>query len=215
MIAVFAVFRRELKVAGRLGGGAGLGLAFYLAVVVALPLGIGPDQAALRRLAPGLVWIGALLATLIALDRLFQPDAEDGTLDVLIGSTTPLPALVAAKCAAHWLAAVAPLVLAAPLFGVMLGLPPGELAGLAASLAIGTPGLVALGAVGAALTATLRRGGALAAVLVLPLAAPLLVFGVAAAAGDAGPLAVVGGLSLLAVAGGPFAAAAALEAGRG
>ena len=150
MSAVRAVLARELALAFRSGGGAGLGLAFFLIVVLLVPLGVGPDPERLAGLAAGTLWIGALLACLLSLDRLFQADAEDGTLDILALSPLPLEALVALKAAAHWLTTGLPLVVAAPLLALTLHLPAPAYPWLAASLAAGTPGLSLLGAIGAA-----------------------------------------------------------------
>jgi heme exporter protein B len=221
MSALGALFLRELRIAARIGGGGLVALVFFLILVTAVPFGVGPDMALLARIGPGMLWLGALLATLLALDRLFQADEEDGSLDLLLMSGVLLEAAVAVKCAAHWATSVLPLVLAAPAFGLMLGVPPAAIAATAATLLVGTPALTFLGAVGAALTVTLRRGGLLLAVLVLPLVVPILIFGVAAASAPltaptsfATPFAILAGLSLATVALAPFAAAAALRAGR-
>jgi heme exporter protein B len=159
-----------------------------------------------------------LLSTLLGLDRLFQADHEDGSLDLMLTSATPLELIVLVKCAGHWLTTALPLVVVAPLFGLALAQDAAALARLTLSLLVGTPALTLIGAVGAAVTVSLRRGGLLMAVLVLPLAIPVLIFGVSAAgigATDpipfAAPLAILGALSLAAIAGAPFAAAAALR----
>jgi heme exporter protein B len=175
--AAIAVLGRELRLALRSGGGAGLGLAFYLIVVLLVPLGVGPETEVLARVAPGTLWIAALLASLLSLDRLFQTDAEDGTLDVLALAPLPLEALVALKALAHWLTTGLPLVAIAPLLAVTLNLPGPAFPWLVASLAAGTPGLSFLGAIGAAVTVGLRRGGLLISILVLPLYIPTLIFG--------------------------------------
>jgi heme exporter protein B len=181
MSALLALIRRDLLLAARVGGGAEVGLVFFLTMVTIVPFAIGPDQALLGRLAPAVLWIAALLATLFGLDRLFQADEEDGALDQLMLARTPLELAVLAKCAAHWLTTGVPLALAAPLFGLMLNLPAAAMLPLAATLLVGTPAITLIGAVGAAVTVSLRRGGLLMAVLVLPLAVPTLIFGVAAA----------------------------------
>jgi heme exporter protein B len=221
MTALAALFRREARLARRIGGGGLVGLVFFLILVTVVPFGVGPDMMLLARIGPAILWIGALLATLLALDRLFQADEEDGSLDLLLMSSTPLEAIVAVKCAAHWTTTVLPLVIAAPFFGLMLGLAPSALLPMTLTLLVGTPALTFLGAIGAALTVSLRRGGLLLAVLVLPLAVPLLIFGVSAAsAAIIGPLpfgtpfAILAGLSLFTIALAPFAAAAALRAVR-
>lgn len=212
-----AVLARELRLALRAGGGAGLGLAFFLIVVLLVPFGVGPEPERLATVAVGTLWIGALLACLLSLDRLFQSDLEDGSLDVLALAPVPLPTLVALKAAAHWLTTGLPLVIAAPLLAVTLALPAPAYPWLVAGLAVGTPGLSFLGAVGAALTVGLRRGGLLLSVLVLPLYVPTLIFGArsaadAAAGADPLPaLALLAGLTLFILALAPFAAAAALR----
>jgi heme exporter protein B len=217
MKAVLAVLARELRLALRSGGGAGLGLAFFLIVVLLVPFGVGPETDVLARVAPGTLWIAALLACLLSLDRLFLADAEDGTLDVLALSPLPLEALVALKALAHWLTTGLPLVLIAPLLAVTLNLPAAAYPWLVASLAAGTPGLSFLGAIGAAVTVGLRRGGLLISILVLPLYIPTLIFGArcvvaAGEGGDPAPaLLLTAGLSIGILAVAPFAAAAALR----
>lgn len=217
MSAAGAVLARELRLALRSGGGAGLGLAFFLIVVLLVPFGVGPEPERLATVAVGTLWIGALLACLLSLDRLFQTDFEDGSLDVLALAPLPLPALVALKAAAHWLTTGLPLVVAAPVLATTLALPAPAYPWLVAGLAAGTPGLSFLGAVGAALTVGLRRGGLLLSVLVLPLYIPTLIFGArtaTAAAAGADPLpalALLAGLTLFILALAPFAAAAALR----
>ena len=212
-----AVLGRELTLALRSGGGGGLGLGFFLIVLLLVPLGTGPEPGRLAGVAGGLIWIAALLACLLSLDRLFQADHEDGTLDVLALSPLPLAALVALKALAHWLTTGLPLVVAAPLLAVTLNLPGPAYPWLVASLAVGTPGLSFLGAIGAALTLGIRRGGLLLSVLVLPLYIPTLIIGartVGAATEGGNPLPVLlmlAGLTLGIVALAPFTAAAALR----
>ena len=215
---LLALFLRELRLARRIGGGGTTGVVFFLTMVTIVPFAIGPDLNLLARIGPAVLWIGALLATLLGLDRLFQADHEDGSLDLLRMSETPLELVVLIKCLAHWTVTGLPLAIAAPVFGVMLALEPEALAGVTVSLLVGTPALTFLGAMGAALTATLRRGGLLMAILVLPMTVPVLIFGVSAAtaAGDAvlsftTPFLVLFALTLLSAAGAPFAAAAALR----
>jgi heme exporter protein B len=216
-MAVGALLSRDLRLALRSGGGAGLGLAFFLVVVLLVPLGVGPDQERLAAVAPGTLWIAALLACLLSLDRLFQADAEDGTLDILALAPLPLEAVVALKALAHWLTTGLPLVAIAPVLAVTLGLPAGAYPWLLASLAVGTPALSFLGAIGAAVTVGIRRGGLLLSILVLPLYVPSLIFGarvVAAAAEGGDPLPallLLAGLTLFILAAAPFAAAAALR----
>ena len=215
MTAFLALLRRDLVLAGRLGGTGGLGLVFFLTIVVLIPIALGPDLKLIGRLGPAVLWVAALLATLIGLDRLFQADEEDGSLDLLRLSGTPLELLVLAKVLAHWLTTGLPLALASPLFGLLLAMEPEAMAATLLSLLVGTPALTFLGAIGAALTASLRRGGLILAVLILPLAIPTLIFGVAVAdpAGEAGrpALLLLLSLTLASGVGGALAAAAALR----
>ena len=218
MRALAALYRRELHIARRIGGGGGMGLVFFLILVTIVPFAIGPDLRLLAQIGPAILWIAALLATLLGLDRLLQADAEDGSLDVLVMSDLPLEAVILAKCAAHWTATSLPLVIAAPLFGLMLAMDGPALAGVSATLLVGTPALTLLGAIGAGLTVGLRRGGLLMAILVLPFTIPVLIFGVSAAsaAGDdalpfATPFMILVALSLGTLAAAPFAVAAAVR----
>lgn len=217
MSATTALLSRELKLALRSGGGAGLGLAFFLIVVVLVPFGVGPVPELLAKIAPGILWVAALLACLLSLDRLFQTDFEDGTLDILTLSPLPLEALVAIKALAHWLTTGLPLVIAAPVLGLTLNLPETAYLWLVASLVVGTPALSFLGAVGAALTVGIRRGGLLLSLLVLPLYVPTLIFGarVVTSAADGtetqAAFLLLVGLTLFTFAGAPFAAAYALR----
>lgn len=212
-----ALLLRELRLALRSGGGAGLGLAFFLIVVILIPFGVGPEPALLTKIAPGTLWIAALLSCLLSLDRLFQADFEDGTLDILTISPIPLEGLVAIKALAHWLTTGLPLVVAAPILALTLNLPSEAYFWLIASLAIGTPALSFLGTIGAALTLGIRRGGLLLSLLVLPLYIPTLIFGAltvaAAADGTAvGPaFQLLAGITLFTLALSPFTAAAALR----
>lgn len=212
-----ALLLRDLRLSIRAGGGFGLSLAFFLIVVTLVPFGVGPETAILTRIAPGVLWVGALLACLLSLDRIFQLDHEDGSLDLLATSPLPLEGVVLVKGLAHWLTTGLPLTLAAPGLGFLLNLTPAAYPWLVASLAIGTPALSLLGAFGAALTVGLKRGGLLLSLLVLPLYVPTLIFGAEvvrrAAEGQvlATPLALLAGLSLLALAVIPFAAARALR----
>jgi heme exporter protein B len=183
-----------------------------------VPFGIGPDLNLLALLGPAILWIAALLASLLGLDRLFGADREDGTLDLLIVSGEPVAIYVLGRAAGHWLATALPMVMAAPLLGLMLNLAPPSLAALTLTLVAGSPALTLIGAVGAALTAGLPRGGLLAAVLVLPLTIPVLIFGVAATAGAVSdpqpflsPFLILAAITLAAVALAPLAAAAALR----
>ncbi len=217
-----ALFWREVRIARSVGGGGAMGVVFFLILVSLTPFAIGPDLNLLSRIGPAILWISALLATLLGLDRLFQTDADDGSLDLFSMAATPMELVVLVKCAAHWGLTALPLVAAAPLLGLTFGMEPKALAGVAASLIAGTPALTLLGAIGAALTAGLRRGGLLMAVLILPLTTPVLIFGVASASAATGgtvpfhtPFLILCALSLASVAGAPFAAAAALRAREG
>jgi heme exporter protein B len=212
--ALGALLRRDLAIGRRIGGAASMGVVFFLCLVAITPFAVGPDQALLTRIGPAILWISALLATLLGLDRLFQADAEDGSLDLILMSDAPLELVVLVKCLAHWLLTGLPLVAASPFFGLMLGLDARALGAIVASLAIGTPALTLIGAIGAALTVGLRRGGLLLAILILPLSIPILIFGVAAARGTiASPFLILCGLTLAALALAPFAAALALRQG--
>ncbi len=186
MTAALALFVREWRIARRIGGGAAVGAVFFLILVSIVPFAVGPDLRLLARLGPAILWIAALLATLLGLDRLFQADQDDGSLDVLINGSLPLELVVLVKCAAHWATSALPLIVVSPLFGLMLAMAPKPLALVAATLAAGTPALTMIGAIGAALTVSLRRGGLLMAVLVLPLTIPVLIFGVSAASAASG-----------------------------
>lgn len=215
-----ALFFRDLTLARRVGGGGLTGIVFFLSLVTVVPFAVGPDLKLLARIGPAILWIAALLATLLGLDRLFQADGDDGSLDQLRLSPAPLEAVVLVKCLAHWCVTGLPLVLAAPLFGLMLALDGPALAGVTLSLLVGTPALTCLGAIGAALTVSLRRGGLLIPVLTIPLAVPVLVFGVSTAEAAVGgtvplgtPLLILCALTLAAGALCPFASAAALRSG--
>ncbi len=216
--AALALFVREWRIARRIGGGASIGLVFFLILVTIMPFALGPDLKLLARIGPAILWVAALLAALLGLDRLFQGDGDDGSLDVLVNATLPLELVVLVKCAAHWATSALPLVIASPLFGLMLAMEARPLALVALSLAAGTPALTLIGAIGAALTVSLKRGGLLMAVLALPLTIPVLIFGVSAASAASGgaapfltPFLMLCAFSLFALATAPFAAAAALR----
>lgn len=218
--ALAALFWREFKIARRSGGGASIGIVFFLVLAAIFPFAVGPDLNLLARIGPAILWIAVLLSTLLGHDRLFQADHEEGSLDLMLMSDTPLELIVLVKCAAHWLTSALPLVIVAPFFGLALAQDGAALTRVTLSLLAGTPALTLLGAIGAAVTVSLRRGGLIMAVLVLPLAIPVLIFGVSAAAAGAGnpmpfaaPFAILCALSLAAIAGAPFAAAAALGYG--
>lgn len=209
---------RDIMLAFRAGGGFGLSLAFFLMVAVIVPLGVGPAPATLALIAAGVLWVGALLASLLSLDRLFALDFEDGSLDLLATSPLPLSGVVALKALAHWATTGLPLVIVAPVLGVLLNLAPAGYGWLVLSLALGTPALSIIGAFGASLTVGLKRGGLLLGLLVLPLYIPTLIFGAevvkaGAMGGDVSvPLAALAGITAGAWAGLPMAAAAAIRA---
>ena len=218
MTPALSLFLREWRIARRIGGGASIGAMFFLILVTIMPFALGPDLNLLSRIGPAILWIAALLSTLLGLDRLFQSDADDGSLDGLVHAALPLELVALIKCAAHWTASALPLVIASPLFGLMLGMDGEALALVALTLLAGTPALTMIGAIGAALTVSLRRGGLLMAVLALPLTIPVLIFGVSAASAASGglspfrtPFLMLCALSLLSIAGAPFAAAAAIR----
>lgn len=212
-----ALLLRDLRLAVRAGGGFGLALIFFLIVTVLVPFGVGPEKDVLARIAPGILWIGSLLACLLSLDRIFATDMEDGSLELLATSPLPMEAMVTAKALAHWLTTGLPLTIAAPLFALLLNLPGQGYVWLILTLLIGTPALSLIGAFGAALTVGLKRGGLLMSLLVLPLYVPTLIFGAVtlrrgAEGLEAGSgLLFLAGISALSLAILPFASAAALR----
>jgi heme exporter protein B len=217
MATFIAVFRRDLRLALRQGGDAGLVLGFFVLAVVLFPLGVGPEPAVLQRVGAGIVWVAALLAALLSLDRLFQADYQDGGLDLLALSGLPLELTVVAKCAAHWVASGLPLTVISPVLAFVVALEPDAIPVLVLSLLIGTPALSLLGGVGAALSLGARRQGALLSLLILPLYVPPLVFGAGAVeatatgSGARAHLLILGALSLVTLALCPWATAAALR----
>ena len=178
-----ALLVREIRVALRAGSGALMGVLFFLAVVTVFPFAIGPDLNQLGRIGPAILWIGALLASLLGLDRLFATEREDGSLDALVMQPHPLMAAILVKCLAHWLVSGLPLILATPLFGIMLNVSPLGIIAVMATLAAGTPAITFIGAAAAAVASALPRGGLLIAVLTLPLVIPVLIFGITATNG--------------------------------
>jgi heme exporter protein B len=213
-----AILFRDMRIAVRVGGGALMGVLFFLVVVTLVPFALGPDLALLQRIGPAILWLAALLASLLALDRLFAADHDDGSLDLILMGRAPLELVVAVKGLAHWLTTGLPLIVAVPIIGLSLNLDARAAAALVLTLLVGTPALTFIGLIGAAIAVTLRRGGLLLAVIVLPLTVPVLIFGVAAAnAAVAGPVpfgtpfTVLCGLTLASLVIGPFAAAAALR----
>ena len=217
MSAFAAIVRRDLILAVRHRAEAVNPLLFFLIVASLFPLGTGARRETLELVAPGVFWVGVLLAVLLSLERMFRSDFEDGSLELMLISPRPLPLLVLAKILAHWLVTGLPLLAAAPLAALLLGLPAGSLPVLLAALALGTPALSATGAIGVALTVGLRRGGVLLSLLVLPLYIPVLVFGASAVSTAAaglpapGQLYLLGALAVLSLSLAPLAAAAALR----
>lgn len=216
--AFLAILKRDLAVASRAGGGGELALVFFLTLVVLVPFALGPDLNLLSRIGPAILWLGALLSVLIGLDRLFQSDEEDGSLDLIRASALPLELAVLAKGLAHWLTTGLPLALVSPLLGLLVALPGEGVLPLVATLLVGTPALSFIGAGGAALAASLRRGGLIVPILVAPLTVPVLIFGVSAANAAVGgtvpfltPFLILCAISLGAIVVGTVAAAAALR----
>ena len=212
-----ALIRRDLVLSLRQGGGAGTALGFFLTVVVLLPIGLGPDQALLGRIAPGALWIALLLSVLLSADRIYQQDYEDGSLDIMTMGPVPFELVALAKSIAHWLSTSLPLAIAAPILGFLVNLEPEAVLPLAMAMALGSIALSLLASIGAAVTVGLRRGGLLVSLLVLPLYVPVLIFGMSASSGAAGPdIAIPSFLILLALALAslvlsPLASAAALR----
>ena len=214
---MIALLMRDLRLAVRAGGGFGLGLAFFLIVTVLVSFGVGPETGLLSKIAPGVLWIGALLACLLSLDRVLAQDWEDGSLDLLATAPLPMEGIVTIKALAHWITTGLPLVIAAPVLGVLLNLPEPAFLRVFVSLLLGTPALSVIGTFGAALTVGLKRGGLLLSLLVLPLYVPTLIFGAEVARRGAEglavqtPLLMLAGISAGALALMPFASAAVLR----
>jgi heme exporter protein B len=208
---------RDVKLAARSGGSAALALSFFALVATLMPLGIGADLRLLARVAAGVLWVGAVLAALLSLDRLFQGDYEDGSLDLIALSALPLELTALAKIAAHWFSTGLPLTLLSPLLALMFNLPPTPTLVLFLSLLIGTPAVSAIGAIGASLTLSLKRGGLILPLLILPLLTPAVIFGAGAVAatmdglGGRGALELLAAFSAAAVLLSPFAAAASVR----
>jgi heme exporter protein B len=216
MKPLWSLIRRDLTLAARQGGGAGTALGFFLAVLVLLPIGLGPDQFTLQRLAPGILWITLLLSVLLSADRIYQQDFEDGSLEVMAMSSQPLELVVLAKALSHWLSTSLPLALVAPFLGVLLNLRVEIIWPLLLAMVLGSIALSLIACVGASLTLNLRRGGLLISILVLPLYVPVLVFGLSAATGTAElatpSLLILSAIALASLVLAPIAAAAALRA---
>ncbi|PUB13185.1 heme exporter protein CcmB [Yoonia sediminilitoris] len=214
---MIALLLRDLRLAVRAGGGFGLGLAFFLIVIVLVPFGVGPQSDLLTAIAPGIFWVASLLAALLSLDRIFALDFEDGSLTLLATSPLPLEGVGLIKALAHWVTTGLPLTVAAPALGFMLVLAPEAYSYLLLSLLLGTPALSMIGTFGAALTVGLRRGGLLLSVLVLPLYIPTLIYGAEAVRRGAegldpsGALILLGGITAGTFAILPFATAAVLR----
>jgi heme exporter protein B len=212
-----SLLRRDLRLAFRGLGETALGLAFFVLALSLFPFGVGASPDLLARIGAGIIWVLALLAVLLGLDRLWQADYEDGSLELLALSPAPLELLAATKCLAHWLTSGLLLTLASPFLAVLMSLPPEALWALPVALLLGTPTLTLIGSIGAALLLGSRRGSVLAALLVLPLYIPVLIFGVAAVdgvllgLGASAPFLILGAMLLLALALAPFATAAALR----
>ncbi len=217
MSAFIALVGRDLRLSVRHGGAAMLAVTFFVLAVTLFPLGVGPEPQTLARIGAGVLWVAALLAALLSLDRLFQADFEDGSLELLAQSPLPLPLTVLAKCLAHWLGTGLPLAVVAPVLAVLLHMESAALSVLVAAMILGTPSLSLIGAVGAALTVGVRRGGVLLSLLVLPLYIPVLIFGVGAVEAAAlgltprPHLLLLGSAFLAAAALTPWASAAALR----
>jgi heme exporter protein B len=213
----FALLRRDMRLAWSQGGTGTMALSFFLIAVTLFPFGVGPEPQVLARIAPGVLWVVALLACLISLDRLYQADYEDGSLDDLALSPLGLTGVVVAKTLAHWVSTILPLVAVTPVLGMLMNLPVGAYGIMLLSLLIGSPTLSLIGSVGAALTVSVRRGGVLLSLLVLPLYVPTLIFAVGAVDASvnmvdpAQPLALLAAVTLGALVIGPFASAAALR----
>ncbi len=211
-----ALLLRDIRLATRAGGSAVLALAFFAAVATLVPLAVGADMRLLARIAGGVLWVAAVLAALLSLDRLFQADYEDGSLDLIALSPLSLEAVSLTKIAAHWLTTGLPLTLLSPLLALLFDLPSRGYPALIASLAVGTPAVSAVGAVGAALTLSIRRGGLILPLIVLPLLAPVVIFGAGAVVGALdglanGALWLLAAVSTVMVLLSPFAAAAAVR----
>jgi heme exporter protein B len=213
-----ALFLRDLKLSIRAGGGALIGVLFFMTVVAVIPFGVGPDLNLLTRIGPAIVWIGALLSTLLGLDRLFQAERDDGSLDLILMQENPLVLTVLVKCLAHWVGTGLPLVIASPLIGLFMNMDEVAIGAVMLTLLVGSPAITFIGAVGAAVAVALPRGGLLVSILVLPLAIPVLIFGVSASyaavqdpAPFMPPFLILCAITLFSAVTGPFFAALALR----
>jgi heme exporter protein B len=219
MKAISSLIRRDLGVALRQGSSLGTAIGFFLTVVMLLPLGLGPDQALMQRIAPGALWIALLLSVLLSADRIFQDDYDDGSLDLLASGPLSFELVTLTKACVHWLTAGLPLAVAAPLLGFLVNIAPEQIMPLAAAMIIGSLGISLLAALGAAVTVGLRRGGMMVSLLILPLYVPIMIFGVAAGTSQTvmpgsgfSSLIILAALSLAALVVVPIAASAALRA---
>jgi heme exporter protein B len=213
---VTALLFRDIRLATRAGGSAMLALAFFAAVATLVPLGVGSDLGLLARIGAGVLWVAAVLASLLALDRLFQADFEDGSLDVIALSPLSLESTSLAKIVAHWLTTGLPLTILSPLLAILFGLPGNATTALFVSLLLGTPAVSAIGAVGASLTLSIRRGGLILPLIVLPLLSPAVIFGAGAVLSvidglSNGALLLLAAFSFAACVLSPFATAAAVR----
>lgn len=214
MSAVLAIIGRDIRLAARQGGDALTLVLFFVMVGAVVPFAIGPDRELLAQLAPGIIWIAAFLSMLLGLDRMFRADEDDGSLLLFRHAAIPLEAIVAGKVIAHWLLTALPLIVASPLLAVLLAMDQTVWFETVIALLLGTPALTAFGTIGAAVTVSLKRGGLLAPVLILPFCIPVLIFGVAvigAPEGSSAAFLFLSTISLVSVAFCPFAAALALR----
>ncbi len=213
------IIARDVRLSMRHGSASTLVVGFFIMVVTMFPFAIGPEQNILQRISVGVIWVAALLSCLLSLDRMFQTDYEDGSLDQFVLSPVPLELVVVAKCIAHWLTTSLPLIAIAPLLGVMMNLPAEGFLPLIYVMLLGTPALSFIGGIGASLTVTLRRGGVLLSLLILPLYIPVLIFGVLAVKATIGGypamahIMLLCGFTLFSAAIAPWAAAAAIRSG--
>jgi heme exporter protein B len=216
--AVTALMKRDLAVAFRQGSNVGTAIGFFLTVVVLLPIGLGPDQALLQRIAPGGLWIALLMSVLLSADRIFQDDYDDGSLELLTTGPLPFEIVTLIKALVHWLTAALPLAIIGPLLGFLVNISPQQVVPLALAMIVGSVGISLLAALGAAVTVGLRRGGMVVSLLILPLYVPMLVFGISASSASAGvpgpgsaSLMILAALSLAMLVVVPIAASAALR----
>ncbi|MDP4822355.1 MAG: heme exporter protein CcmB [Aestuariivirgaceae bacterium] len=214
MSALLALLKRDLRLALRQSGGTGTAIGFFLTFVVLLPLGLGPDQALLQRIAPGALWIALLLSVLLSADRIFQADHDDGSLEIMAMGREDLSLIALTKALGHWLTAGLPLALAAPVLGFLVNLEPERILPQAIAMLVGSLALSLLASLGSAVTVGLRRGGPLVSLLILPLYVPVLIFGVAASGGmtQGSALLILTALSLASLVLCPLGAAAAIRA---